>query len=102
MFEIDAYQLALDTTWDWAERRGVRVDFWRDVDEWRVQVTVADSEGDISGDTTLRLFRQTRIGRRGATQSKMRDGYINGVCAALDAAVTEARGRRARAKGRLN
>ena len=100
MLEVDAYQLALDTAWDWAERRGVRVDFWRDVDEWRVQITVADSEGDISGDTTLRLFRQTKMARREATQAKKRDDYINGVCAALDGAVIEARARRAR-KGRL-
>jgi hypothetical protein len=95
MFEVDAYQLALDTTWDWAERRGVRVEFWRNVDVWRVQVTVADSQGDISGDTTLRLFRPARM-CRGATQAKMRDDYIKGVCAALDGAVIEARARRAR------
>src|SRR6185369_12776353 len=95
---IDAYHLALDTTWDWAERRGVRVDFWRrDVDEWQVEVTLADSDGDFTGSTALQLFHPKRSTRRPkVTQAQMKDDYIDGVRTALDAAVTEARERRGR------
>lgn len=101
--EGEIYRLAFDTVWDWAERRGVRVEYWRDGQEWQVEVILCDTEGDFSGHMPLHLFRTTKNGTaRKLTQTQLHEAYIRDMRAALDAAVTEARFRRGKwQKGRL-
>ncbi len=92
---MDDYRAALDTTWDWAERRGVRVEFWRDGQEWHVDVVLSDTDGDFTGHTPLRLFRPSRGARGKFTQTQLRDAYSRDARKALDDAVVDARARRA-------
>lgn len=93
---MDAYQVSFDTAWEWAERRGVRVDFWRDEAdrEWQVEVILNDTEGDFTGSAPLPVFRLTRGSRRNGTQAELREAYIKEARKSLDHAVSEARFRR--------
>ncbi len=90
---MDAFRVAFDTVWDWAERRGVRVEYWRNAGEWQVEVVLADTEGDFTGSTPLRIFRPATEGRR-ATQVQLRIAYEIESRKALDDAVVAARARR--------
>lgn len=102
---MEAYRVALDTVWDWAEMRGVRVDFWRNDDsEWEVMVTLRDTHGNFSGSTPLPIFRPSKGTRGKFTQTELRDAYTKSTRAALDATVVKARAERANwhNRGRLN
>lgn len=101
---MDAYRLALDTAWSWAEMRGVRIDFWRNDDgEWEAMVTLRDTHGDFSESTPLPIFRPSRGARGKFTQTELRDAYTQDTRARLDAIVAKARAERNKwHTGRLN
>ena len=89
---MDAYRTALDEAWNWAERRGVRVDFWRNEHrEWEAMVTLRDTEGDFSGSTILPVLHPTKAERRRATMEQLRTEYQKGLRVTLDRTTAKAR-----------
>jgi hypothetical protein len=92
---MDAYRAALDETWNWAERRGVRVDFWRNDDrEWEAMVTLRDTDGAFGGSTVLPLMTPTKAERRRHTMEQLRAEYQKTLRATLDATTSKARAER--------
>lgn len=92
---MDAFRLALDETWQWAERRGVRVDFWRNDDgEWEAMVTLRDTNGDFSASMVLPLHNPTKGDKRRHTIEELKDMYVKQLRSLLDGATCYARAER--------
>lgn len=93
---MDGFRLALDETWRWAERRGVRVDFWRNDDqEWEAMVTLRDTEGDFSASAVLPIHHPSRADKRRNTIEELRTAYVKALRGTLDAITARARHERA-------
>lgn len=89
---VDAFRLAFDETWRWAERRGVRVDFWKNDDaEWEAMITLRDANGEFSGSMVLPLHRPTKAEKRRHTIDDLRSAYIKALRSLLDGLTASAR-----------
>lgn len=92
---MDAFRLAFDETWRWAERRGVRVDFWRNDDaEWEAMVTLRDAGGDFSASAVIPILHPTKADRRKYTVEELRGMYVKQLRSVLDGITVFARAER--------
>jgi hypothetical protein len=89
---VDTFRFAFDEAWQWAERREVRVDFWRnEAYEWEARVTLRDIDGAFSSSSVIPLYAPTRADKRKHTIEELRAMYVGSLRSMLDGLTVKAR-----------
>lgn len=92
---VDGFRLAFDESWRWAERRGVRIEYWRNDDgAWEAQVILRDTNGDFYASQVLPIHNPTKAERRKHTVDELRTAYVKQLRSLLDGATASARSQR--------
>lgn len=93
---MEAFRAALDGAWDWAERRAVRLDFWRNDDHrWEAVATLRDHYGEFSESVVIPLPVLTGALRDPRqTRQEIMAEYTHKLRHILDGAVSAARAKR--------